>query len=253
MGRTREMNFHNVFKKSLQYTVLKRKKKGKENNPKKTCVFYKTEYNFYTKRILFLNKMYLKPLISSKTRVKLLNLFFSQPKQEFFVRELTRVLGEQINSIRRELESLQEWGLLTSRLKDGKKYFSLDISFFLYPELKRIFEKSESPALSIAKNLKKIGKVDILIVSGVFVGAPDSPVDIFIVGNIDKEKLSEYISQELKGDEEIRFALLTKSDFLYRLKCKDKILVKLLAQEKNIVPINKMPTAFNPDSLTFSV
>jgi len=202
---------------------------------------------------IFFERMFLKPLISSKTRIKLLNLFFAEPKREIFVRELTRLLGEQINSVRRELESMQKWGLFTSRTKDGKKYFALDQSFLLYPELKRMFEKADSPALNIAKYLKKIGKIDVLIVSGIFVGAPNSPVDLFIVGNVDKEKLSEYIAQELKSDEEIRFALISKSDFLYRLKCKDKVLTELLAQEQNVVPINKMTNVFDHDSLISSV
>lgn len=191
----------------------------------------------------------LKPLFSSKTRIKILNIFFEQPEKEFFVRELTRVLDEQINSIRRELESLQKLGLFTSRVKDGKKYFRLEKGFFLYTELYNIFQKVHSPALQISQKLKKLGKIDILIVSGVFVGSPNAPVDLFIVGSIDKEKLSEYISQELESDTEIRFALISKADFVYRLKCKDTVLMQVLSQEKNVIPINKMTNVFDPLSL----
>ena len=62
-------------------------------------------------------------LFSSKTRVKLLTHFFTKPDDEFFVRELTRMLGEQINSIRRELEKLEKIGLLVSRVEKRKKYY----------------------------------------------------------------------------------------------------------------------------------
>ena len=44
-------------------------------------------------------------LFGSKTRVKLLALFLTHPNESFYVREITRRLGEQINSIRRELAS----------------------------------------------------------------------------------------------------------------------------------------------------
>lgn len=188
----------------------------------------------------------LKALFSSKTRIKLLEHFFLHPDDEYFIRELTRLLDEQINSIRRELENLQKIGMFSSRLKDGKKYFHLDKTFFLYAELIRIFQKMESPAMEIAKKVKKMGKVDVLIVSGIFVGSEDSPVDLLIVGTVDREKLNVYISQELKSETEVRFALLTKSDFLYRIKCRDKVILKLLSEEKNIVPINKMSSIFDP-------
>jgi hypothetical protein len=188
----------------------------------------------------------LKALFSSKTRIKILEFFFLHPDDEYFIRELTRILDEQINSVRRELESLQKIGMFSSRVKDGKKYFHLDKTFFLYAELLRIFQKMNSPAMEIAKKLKKMGKVDVLIVSGVFVGSEDSPVDLLIVGSVDRDNLNSYISQELKSQNEIRFALLTKSDFLYRLKCRDKIILKLLSESKNIVPINKMSNVFDP-------
>jgi hypothetical protein len=41
-------------------------------------------------------------LFGSKTRVKLLKLFFSNPNRSFYVREITRTIDEQINSVRRE-------------------------------------------------------------------------------------------------------------------------------------------------------
>jgi hypothetical protein len=49
----------------------------------------------------------LKALFSSQTRVKLLSVFLLHPEEEYFIRQLTRLLGEQINSIRRELENLR--------------------------------------------------------------------------------------------------------------------------------------------------
>ena len=57
----------------------------------------------------------LKALFSSQTRVKLLSTFLLHPESEYFIRELTRLLGEQINSIRRELENLRRIGLVKAR------------------------------------------------------------------------------------------------------------------------------------------
>ena len=43
-------------------------------------------------------------LFGSKTRVKLLYLFLNNPGRAFYVREITRRVDEQINSVRRELQ-----------------------------------------------------------------------------------------------------------------------------------------------------
>ena len=52
----------------------------------------------------------LKGLFTSNTRIKLLTLFLLNPDEEYFIRELTRKLEEQINSVRRELDNLKkEW------------------------------------------------------------------------------------------------------------------------------------------------
>jgi hypothetical protein len=53
----------------------------------------------------------LQRLITSKTRVKLLTLFFMNPDKEMYIRELVRNTDENINSIRRELSNLEEAGM----------------------------------------------------------------------------------------------------------------------------------------------
>ncbi|MBO7664277.1 hypothetical protein J6S46_00220, partial [Candidatus Saccharibacteria bacterium] len=51
-------------------------------------------------------------LFGSKTRAKLLRLFFENPGKSFYVREMTRVIEEQINSVRRELLNLESIGII---------------------------------------------------------------------------------------------------------------------------------------------
>ena len=78
-------------------------------------------------------------LFGSKTRVKLLKFFFANQDQEFFVRELTRLLGEQINSIRRELINLADIGVVGSTTKDNKVFYSLNKVSKLYDGLDSMF------------------------------------------------------------------------------------------------------------------
>ena len=54
----------------------------------------------------------LKDLFISKTRVKLLEEFLSDPSQMFHVRDLVRRVDEEINAVRRELLHLEEAGVV---------------------------------------------------------------------------------------------------------------------------------------------
>ena len=95
-----------------------------------------------------MSSVVLKALFSSQTRVKLLSTFLLHPEEEYYIRELTRLLHEQINSIRRELENLRRIGLVKARHRNRKKYYRVDPEFPLYQELRNIFSKeiqAESP------------------------------------------------------------------------------------------------------------
>jgi len=56
----------------------------------------------------------LKRIFTSQTRLKLINILFYQPEEIFYVRQLVRLTGEEINSVRRELGNLQKSGLIDS-------------------------------------------------------------------------------------------------------------------------------------------
>lgn len=77
----------------------------------------------------------LSKLFTSKTRSKIITLFMLNPGEELYVREITKKINENINSVRRELSNLEDIGLLTSRKAGNLKYFRVDNEFYLYNEL----------------------------------------------------------------------------------------------------------------------
>lgn len=181
----------------------------------------------------------LKELFSSKARVKLLTTFLLNPDEEFFIRELTRKLDEQINSIRRELDNLKKIGLLKSRLKNRKKYYYTNKDFIIFPELRDIFLKAMNSDADLIRKITKLGEVELLMLSGYFVGK-ESNVDLLVVGNIDKAKLQDVLSKQTSEKEDIKFTSMTKKDFLYRLECKDRFIKDFVSDDKVIIAINKL-------------
>ena len=89
-------------------------------------------------------------LFGSKTRVKLLHLFLSNPGKSFYVREITRLIDEQINSVRRELANMLEVGVITSDSSDNKLYYEVNQRYEHYIALKAIFTGGSEQVL-IAK------------------------------------------------------------------------------------------------------
>jgi len=184
----------------------------------------------------------LEQLFSSKTRVKLLKLFLNQKdEKEYFIRELTRVLGEHLNSIRRELTNLEDLGLVVSQEKDKKKYYSVNKDFILLPELKALLLKSrELGDQKLIQQLEKIGFLDLLVLSGSFVGNGDSDVDLFIVGRVQKPKLDKLIElHEKESGKEIRYTLMSKKEFQHRIDLGDRFIYTILNSRK-ITVINKL-------------
>src|ERR1700689_4885459 len=94
-------------------------------------------------------------LFGSKTRVKLLQLFYSNPNRSFYVREITRKIDEQINSVRRELSNLLSIGIITSDNTNNKLYYEVNQKYKYYEPLQQIFGGGVRKIAS-----KKAGAVD---------------------------------------------------------------------------------------------
>src|ERR1044072_5431363 len=78
-------------------------------------------------------------LFGSKTRVKLLRLFYSNPNRSFYVREITRKIDEQINSVRRELANLLSVGIIVSDNTNNRLYYEVNQSYEYYDPFSAIF------------------------------------------------------------------------------------------------------------------
>ena len=55
-------------------------------------------------------------LFGSNARVKILKLFLLHPEKKYYIRQLARDLDLQVNSVRRELDNLEKFGLLKSSI-----------------------------------------------------------------------------------------------------------------------------------------
>ena len=198
---------------------------------------FKNEYFLCT--VIFCAKKMLKKIFGSGARVKLFQQFLSHPDEEFFIRELTRILDEQINSLRRELENLEKIGLLRSLDRNRKKYYRVNPHFPLLHELTSIVRKTDDVSQNFLKQVSKLGDTDIIILTGVFIDKEKSESDIFIVGDLKKTDLQKFLDETFPG-KNLKYGLMTREDFLYRITLKDKFVQKVFADKENIILKNKL-------------
>lgn len=75
-------------------------------------------------------------LVTSKTRIKILNLFLSHIDDRYYLRELERMLDESLSPLRRQLVKLTDMGILIIEEEANLKYYRLNKNFEGLEELK---------------------------------------------------------------------------------------------------------------------
>lgn len=183
-------------------------------------------------------------LFGSKTRVKLLQLFYSNPNRSFFVREITRKIDEQINSVRRELSNLQSIGIIVSDNNNNKLYYEVNQKFEFYDPLRAIFGDRTKKAAVAAEpikdeakdSLKSLGKVDLALYTGQFTRDESAGIDVLFVGDINAHALQKFVTElEEKEGKDIRYTAMSLSDFKYRQQIKDRFISNVLAAKKQVL------------------
>jgi hypothetical protein len=203
-------------------------------------------------------------LFGSKTRVKLLQLFYQNPNRSYYVREITRKIDEQINSVRRELANLLSIGIITSDTTNNRLYYEVNQTFDHYAELSSIFggkrykpskktaqakEAEESAEPDVANNrapqdpfvqeLIKTGNVRLVVYTGQFTRDETSGVDILVVGDVNYSAVDHLIAGlEATEKKELRYSVFTLDEFKYRKQVNDRFISNVLAAKK-IVFVDK--------------
>lgn len=178
----------------------------------------------------------LQKLFSSKVRVALLTYLFSRPDEQFYARELGRHLGQHYNAVWRELNNLEELGLLTSEGEAGVKYYRLNPTFPIYEELRRIILKTTGLGDVFRQEVGRLGAVEWAFVFGsVAAGDEDlqSDLDLMLIGDVNLMALSEVVARlEDRLGRAVNYVTLSKSELAQRLAENDPFMTNVMAGPK---------------------
>ncbi len=177
-------------------------------------------------------------LFGSKTRAKLLALFFENPDKSFYVREITRVIGEQINSVRRELANLESLGLVKNETYENKVYYSANNKHpFARPMIEMFSRKLE---IARDKTVRKSSwdeyvkpvknYLAALVVTNRVPG--QEGLDILIIGDDRTKKLSHWAEVvEKKQGKPLNYMIMSREDYLFRKSVKDRFIGEIMMMD----------------------
>ena len=175
-------------------------------------------------------------LFGSKTRVKLLHLFLNNPNRAFYVREITRKIDEQINSVRRELANMLSVGIIKSDSSNNRLYYEINQEYQHYEPLRAIFADSHLQSEVAAsgevndwsKRLKPLGDIRVAIFSGSLVRGSSSELDVLLAGDVNKTQAKRFF-KELEEEEgrSLNYTVMSYEDFYYRLSIKDRFITAI--------------------------
>lgn len=181
----------------------------------------------------------LENLFDSRIKVKLFKIFLRNADSFFSLDEIIERTREDSSSVRYHLRKLKEIGFIesfkTRKIKVGsqdsseikeeifskeRRFFTLNKNFIFINELNQVFSRTLPIKKDvIMEKLKNIGKVALVLVGGVFLNRNDARVDLFIVSDgYEDFKVNEFIRElEIDVGKEIKYAIMTRDEFTYRL------------------------------------
>lgn len=174
--------------------------------------------------------------ITSKSRIRLLNVFLANPYEMYHVRELVRRTGDEINAVRRELLFLEKKGVLVKERRANRIYYSLDKQYPFHTDLLKVGVKTIGIGGDILKNRAKLGKVKYVMFSGSFVKRQKKQkdsVDLLVVGTIVLPELAIHIrNEEGRLNTEINYTVMTEDEFDFRKKKRDPFILSILENSR---------------------
>lgn len=185
----------------------------------------------------------LENVFRSKYQLRLMRFFVLNPEKMMSTGDLRDKLHIDGRTILSEMRVLLKIGFVKQISRKKKKYFTFNETFPYFVEFRNLFIKSNTyPQCKELGALKKVGRVKLIVVGGIFVNYTKARLDILIVcDDMSRAKLKNAISViEAEIGKEVRYMAINSDEFNYRLDMMDRFIIELLSSPHDIL-LNKIP------------
>ena len=175
-------------------------------------------------------------ILGNSARVRIMRLFLLNRGKGFTTKDVIKRSRVNPDRVRRELRLLSSVNFI--KKKKHSKDWSFSSLFKYAGEFENLLLSSDTLSQqAILDNFKKVGRVKLVIVSGVFIKNHDSRVDLLIVGDkMKRGKIEEGIHKiEAEIGTELIYAIFDTKEFIYRLNMYDKLVRDILDYPHEVV------------------
>jgi hypothetical protein len=183
-----------------------------------------------------------------------MKFFFRNADSIFTIKDIFRKVRSS-SGLRSAMTKLQKIGLLIEKKawlayprkrggvkKIRKTVYAINQNFDFFPELRDLVLKPTISSRSeLVDDVRKIGNIKLLVLSGIFKGNTETEADLLIVGDkINQRKFSTFLKDlESEVGKELKCALMTSKEFNYRYDMYDRFVRDLISENSDIL-INKL-------------
>lgn len=175
-------------------------------------------------------------IITSQTRREILTLFFQHPADSYYLRDIVRLIDEEVNAVKRELDIMVDGKVLTSERRLNKVFFTLNPHYRYYDEFLRIFIRTSVLADQIRENLPKLGKIKYIALSLKYAKRQDVRPDeiyLLVVGTIVVPEVAQIVAYTQQDfGREVNYSVMSEDEFTFRKRSNDPFIWKFLRTPK---------------------
>lgn len=166
-------------------------------------------------------------IFGSPARLKTLRLFLLNQDRAFSVQETADRSKLTRESARYELAELTASGLLRKKGSKAKVLYQVNPRYeYLEAFDTFVRETANVRPKEMVKALKKAGTLQVVALSGHFMGLIEPQIDLLVVGDHISERVLAQVVKSLEAEHgrEIRYASFATADFRYRREVYDRLL-----------------------------
>lgn len=175
-------------------------------------------------------------LISSKARVEVLKLFFFNPENRYYQRQISSLTHQPIRAIQREVERMEKLGLLETIIEGNRNYYKLKHNTPYFNEIRGIVLKSVGIADTLKIYLANNNNIQFAFIYGSYARnqeTSDSDIDLFIIGDVSAREMSKVLSKpKSELGREINYAIFALKEYRDKVKAKDHFISSVANNEK---------------------
>lgn len=173
----------------------------------------------------------LKSLFSSSIRADVLSLLLNSPDEQFYIREIAKLLRKNPSGVKRELDNLEKMGIVTSEKIVNLKYFQANKDSPLFSELKNLITKSLGLPGALKAVLRASGAKAASIYGPYAEGNDVDSVDLFVIGAL-PSLAKELKDLERRFDQKIDYIMMDEDEYRLKKKKRDSNLKKILSGKR---------------------